>query len=77
MSREYSTHGRDKKSVKKKLGRKTRGKEPLGRFLCRCGNNIKMEIREILLKIVDWMYLAQVRDQWQALVNTVMNYRIT
>jgi hypothetical protein len=32
-----------------------------------------MDLREIVWEIVDWMYLAQGRDQWQALVNTVMN----
>jgi hypothetical protein len=25
---------------------------------------------------VDWIELAQVRDQWMALVNTVMNLRV-
>jgi hypothetical protein len=27
-------------------------------------------------QIVDWIHLAQDRDQWQALVNTVMNLRV-
>jgi hypothetical protein len=40
------------------------------------GNNIRMDLREIGWKDMDWMYLDQDRDQWQALVNTVMNFRV-
>jgi hypothetical protein len=32
-----------------------------------------MDLREMEWKGVDWMHLAQDRDQWRALVNTVMN----
>jgi len=32
-----------------------------------------MDLREIGWEGVHWMHLAQARDQWQALVNTVMN----
>jgi hypothetical protein len=34
-----------------------------------------MDLREILWGGMDWIYLAQDRDQWRALVNTVMNLR--
>jgi len=33
-----------------------------------------MDLREIVLEGVDWMQLAQDRDQWRVLVNTVMNF---
>jgi hypothetical protein len=36
-------------------------------------DNIKMYLREIGLNVMDWIVLAQNRDQWRALVNTVMN----
>jgi hypothetical protein len=36
-------------------------------------DNIKIDIREIGCDGVDWVNLAQDRDQWRALVNTVMN----
>jgi hypothetical protein len=36
-------------------------------------NNIKMDLREIGRGGVDWVDLAQDRDQWREFVNTVMN----
>jgi hypothetical protein len=36
-------------------------------------DNIKMYLREIGFGDVDWIHLAQDRDRWRALVNTVMN----
>jgi hypothetical protein len=35
-----------------------------------------MDLREIGWDGVDWIELAQDRDQWRALVNTVMNLRV-
>jgi hypothetical protein len=37
---------------------------------------IRWELREIGWDGVDWIDLAQDRDQWRALVNTVMNLRV-
>jgi hypothetical protein len=39
-------------------------------------NNIRMDLREIGWKDVDWIHLAQDRDQWRVVVNTVTNLRI-
>jgi hypothetical protein len=39
-------------------------------------DNIKMDVREIGWDGVDWIELAEDRDQWRALVNTVMNFRV-
>jgi hypothetical protein len=52
---------------------KPEGKRPLGRPKRRWVDNIKMDLREIGWDGVDWMYMAQDRDQWRALVNTVLN----
>jgi hypothetical protein len=52
------------------------GKRPLGRPSCRWVDNIKMDLKEIGLDYIDWIDLAQDRDQWRALVNTVMNLRV-
>jgi hypothetical protein len=38
--------------------------------------NIKMNLREIGWGGMDWIDLAQDRDQWRALVNMVMNLRV-
>jgi hypothetical protein len=35
-----------------------------------------MELKEIFLKSVDCILLAQVRDRWRVLVNTVMNLQV-
>jgi hypothetical protein len=39
-------------------------------------DNIRMDLREIGWEGVDWIHLAQDRDQWWALVNTVMNFGV-
>jgi hypothetical protein len=39
-------------------------------------DNIKMDLREIGWDGVDWIDLAQDRDQWRAPVNKVMNLRV-
>jgi hypothetical protein len=39
-------------------------------------DNIKMDLREIEWDGMGWIDLAQDRDQWKALVNTVMNLRV-
>jgi hypothetical protein len=40
-------------------------------------DNIKIDFREMGWKGVDWVHLAQDRDQWLALVNTVINLRVS
>jgi hypothetical protein len=58
------------------LAGKPEGKRPLGRPRGRWEDNIRMDLREILWEGVDWIHLVQDRDQWRALVNTVMNLRV-
>jgi hypothetical protein len=55
---------------------KPEGKRPLGRPRRRWVDNIKMDFGEIGWDGRDWIELAQDRDQWRALVNTVMNLRV-
>jgi hypothetical protein len=49
---------------------KSEGKRPPGRPRRRWVDNIKMDLREIGWAGMDWIDLAQNRDQWRALVNT-------
>jgi ribosome biogenesis protein Nip4 len=48
-------------------------KKPLRRPRCRWEDNIRMYLREIGREVVDWIHLAQGRDQRGAVMNTVMN----
>jgi hypothetical protein len=52
---------------------KPEGKRPLGGPRCRCVDNIKIYLREIGWDGMDWTDLTQDRDQWRALVKTIMN----
>jgi hypothetical protein len=52
---------------------KPEGKRPLGRPRRRWVDSIKIDLREIEWDVVDFIDLAQGRDQWRALLNTVMN----
>jgi hypothetical protein len=49
---------------------------PLGRPRRRWEDNIRMDHREIGWGGMDWIDLAQDKDQWQVLVNTVINLRV-
>jgi hypothetical protein len=55
---------------------KPEGKRQLGRLRRRWEYNIKIDLREIGRVGMDLIHLAQDRDQWRALVNTVMNFRV-
>ena len=63
------------RGVHRVLTGKPEGKRPLGRPSRRWEDNIKMDHREVRGG-GDWMELAQDRDKWRALVNTVMNHRV-
>jgi hypothetical protein len=54
---------------------KLEGKRPLRRPRRGWENDIKIDLRELGWSGVNWIYPAQDRDQWMALVNTVMNLR--
>jgi hypothetical protein len=68
----YNPHRRDERCIKILVG-KPEGKRPRGRHRHRWENNIRMDFWEIGWEGVDWIHLAQDRDKWWALVNTVMN----
>jgi hypothetical protein len=66
----------EKRNVCRILVGKPEGKRPLGRPRRRWVNNIRMGLREIGWNGVDWIDMAQDRDQWKALVNMVLNIRV-
>jgi hypothetical protein len=54
----------------------TEGKRSLGRTKRRWVDNVQMDLREVGWCGMDWIDLVQDRDQWRAVVNTVMNFRV-
>jgi hypothetical protein len=52
---------------------KPEGKRPLLKPRLKWMDNIRMDLNEIGWDGVDWIGLAQDRDEWRALVNAVMN----
>jgi hypothetical protein len=58
------------------IGGKPEGKKPLRRPRPMCVDNINMDLREIGLGGMDWIELAQDRDHWRAIVNTMRNLRV-
>jgi hypothetical protein len=55
---------------------KPEGKRPLGRPRRRWEDNVKNDLQEVGCEGLDWIGLAQDRDKWRALVNSVMNLRV-
>jgi hypothetical protein len=66
----------EKRNVYRLLVGKPERKRPLGRPRRRWIDNIKMDLLEIAVSVVDWIGLAQDRYRWKALVNSVMNLRV-
>jgi hypothetical protein len=66
----------EKRNAYRILVGKREGTRPLRRPRCRWVDNIKMDLREIVWDGMDLIDVAQDRDQWRALVNTVMNLQV-
>jgi hypothetical protein len=67
-----SRMGETRKAYRILVGKPER-KRPLGRPKHRWVDNIKIDLRETGWDCMDWIDLAQNREQWRALVDTVMN----
>jgi hypothetical protein len=67
----------ERRGVYRVLVGKSERKRPLGRPRCRWEDNIKMDIQEAGCGGVHWIDLVQDRDLWRALVNAVMNFRVS
>jgi hypothetical protein len=66
-----------RRGVYRVLVEKPEGKRPLGRPRRRWEDIIKIDLREVGCGGVDRIELAQNRDRWRALVNAVMNLRVS
>jgi hypothetical protein len=75
MGRACSTNG-EKRNAYRILVGKQEGNRPLGRPRSRWVENIKMDLGEIGWDGMNWIDLAQDRNQWMALVNMVMNLQV-
>jgi hypothetical protein len=67
----------EKKNVYKYLVGEPEGKKPLGTPRRRREDNTKIDDKEIGWENVDLTHLAQDRDQLRALVNTIMDLRVS
>jgi hypothetical protein len=55
---------------------KPEGKRPLERPRCEWEDNIKIDLRDIGWDVMDWILLAEEREQCRAFVHMVMNFQI-
>jgi hypothetical protein len=75
MGRARSTNGKNWNAYRIFVG-KPEGERPLGRPRRSWLDNIKMDLREIVWDGMNWIDLAQDRDQWKAFMNVIMNLRV-
>jgi hypothetical protein len=72
MDRACSING-EKRNTYRILVGEPEQERPVGRQRYRWVYNIKMDLTDIGWDGVDWIYMAQDKDQWRALVNKVLN----
>ena len=73
----HVAHMGERRGVYMVLVKKPEGKRSLGRPRRRWEDNIKIYLKEVGCGGRDWIELAQVRERWWALVNAVMNLRVS
>jgi hypothetical protein len=64
----------EKRNAYRLLVGKPGRKRPLGRPIRRWVDNIRMDLGEVRWGDVDWISLAQDKNRWRALVNSVLNF---
>ena len=64
------------RSALKILTGKPTGKRPLERPRCRWHNNIRMDLKEIIFNMRNWVDWGQDKDYWRALVNVTLNLKV-
>jgi hypothetical protein len=66
----------EKRNTYRLLVGKTEGNKPLGKPKRRFVHNIRIELGEVGWVDVDWIGLAEDRNRWRTLLNSVLNFRI-
>jgi hypothetical protein len=66
----------EKRNAYRLLMGKPEGRRPLERPIRRWLNNIRMDLIEVGWSVVDWIGLAEDRDRWRAVVNSVLSLRV-
>jgi hypothetical protein len=66
----------EKRNAYRLLVGKPEGKRSLGRPRRRWVDNIRMDLGEVGWGDVNWIGLAQDRNRWRAVVNSVLNLRV-
>jgi hypothetical protein len=66
----------ERRNAYRSLVGKPERRRPLGRPRRRWLDNIRIDLVEVGWDDVDWIGLAQDRDRWRALVNSVLNFRV-
>jgi hypothetical protein len=66
----------EKRNAYRLLVEKPEGKRPLGRPRRKWVDNVRMYLGEVGWGDVDWIGVAQDRNRWRALVNSVLNLRV-
>jgi hypothetical protein len=72
----YVARMSEKRNAYRLLVGKPEGRRSLVRPKRRWLDNIRMDLVEVGWGDVDWIGLAQDRDRWRALVNSVLNFRV-
>jgi hypothetical protein len=67
---------REKRDAYRLVVGKPEGNSQLGRPRRRWVDTIRMDLREVGWGDVDWIGLAQDRNRWRALVDSVLNLRV-
>jgi hypothetical protein len=73
---EHIAHMDETRNACRILVGKPEGKGPLGKLRSRWVDTIKIDLRELGWGGMDWINLALDSDEWRALVNTGMNFRV-
>jgi hypothetical protein len=67
----------EKRNAYRILVGKPEGRRPLGRPRHRWVDNVRMDFEKMGWGDVDWIDLSQDRNRWRALVNSVLNLRVS